>query len=75
MSGSDEPEVAVVERGELRLVEPLDDRHHGCVDEPDVRVRVPIAQVTYAPIVLLQQVLDQGGRRRVRLPWPLDAKG
>jgi hypothetical protein len=44
-------EMAAVERRELRLIEPLGDRQHGGVDEADVGVGVPIAELRDAAMI------------------------
>lgn len=52
------PEMAVVEGGELRLAEALDDRQNGAVDKADLQVGVGAHQLGDTPIVLDGQVLD-----------------
>jgi hypothetical protein len=55
---TDGAEVAVVEGGELRFVEALDDSHDGGVDEADIGVGVAIAELADAELVLGQEVFD-----------------
>jgi hypothetical protein len=51
MTRSEESEVAPIEGRQLWLVEPLDDRENRSVDEADVGIGVPIAQVANSRIV------------------------
>ena len=55
---SQKPEMATIERRQLRLVQPFHDREHGGVDEPDVRVGVPIAQLAYSGVVRGLEIRD-----------------
>lgn len=58
MPWSEHAEVPVVERRQLRLAKPFDDREDGGVDEADVGIGVAITQLTDSPVVLRQQILD-----------------
>ena len=58
MPGTQDAEVATIERGELRLVHSFDDGQHGRIDEADVRVRVAIAELPDAHVVRGLQVSD-----------------
>ena len=51
-------EVLAVERGELGLVQALDDREDGRVDEPDVEIRVPLHELDRSIEILEVQLLD-----------------
>jgi hypothetical protein len=51
-----DPEVAVIERRRLRFVETLDDRKDRRVDEADIHVGVPVAELADARIVLRPQL-------------------
>ena len=53
--------MAVVKRGQLRLVEPLDDRQDPSVHEPYIGVGVPVTDFAYAPVVLGLQLLYSEG--------------
>ena len=55
--------MATVERGQLRFVEPFDDRKHGRVNEADVRVGVAVAQITNARVVGWGEIGDRVGAR------------
>ena len=61
MTGPKNPEVAVVECGQLRLVEPLDDRQDPSVHEPYIGVGIPVTDFAYAPVVLGLQLLYSVG--------------
>jgi hypothetical protein len=62
VAGAQQREVAMVEAGELGYVETFDDREDGSVDEPDVGVRVAIAQLTGSCVVGgMQHVRRSGG--------------
>lgn len=67
MTWSQNAEVAVIERGELRFVKPFDDREHGRVDEADVRVGVSIADLGHSPVIALIEV-DDGVRAAFDVP-------
>lgn len=61
--------VAAVVRGQLGLVEALDDRVDGRVHEADVGVHVPIAQLPDSGVVRTREIgddrgLSRGDRRR-----------
>ena len=58
MAGGEDAEVTMVERAELRLVEPLDDREDSSVHEPHVGVAVTITDLPDARVVLRVQLLD-----------------
>ena len=45
MAGPEQPKVAPVECGELRLVEPLDDRQDRGVHKADVGVSIAVAKL------------------------------
>ncbi len=70
MTWSQDTEVAVVERGELRFVKPFDDREHCRVDEADVRVGVSIADLGHSPVVARGEVDD-----RVRATFDVPKQG
>lgn len=55
----DQAEVAMVERGDLRLVEPLGDGHNRGVDEADVGVGVFGADLADAGVVPGSELFDQ----------------
>ena len=61
MAWTEEPEVALVERSQLGLVQPLDQRHHGRVHKADIGVGVAVTQLTDLAIVLRLQVCDDVG--------------
>jgi hypothetical protein len=48
-------------RVELGLVQALHDGHDRCIDEADVGIRVPVAELPNPPIVLRLEVLDNVG--------------
>src|SRR5581483_7986539 len=58
---TEDTEVAVVERRQLRLVQPLDDRGHRRLDEADVIVHVTLADLARADVVADGQVFDEVG--------------
>ena len=57
MAWTDRSEVPVVEGGQLRLVEALDDRQHRGVDKAHAGVRVPVADLPNARVVRRMEVL------------------
>ena len=59
MARSQQPEVPVVERSQLPLPQPLDNAQDRRIDEADTGIRVLLADVGGARVVLGQQVLDQ----------------
>jgi hypothetical protein len=61
VSWPQDAEVPVIEGGQLRLAEPLDDREHRGIDEPDVRIGVAIAQFTNSRIVISGESFDPVG--------------
>jgi hypothetical protein len=61
VTGSQDSEVAAIQRRQLRFVQPFDDREHRRVNEPDVRVGVPIADLGDPPVVVRSQVDDRVG--------------
>ncbi len=58
MAGPEDAEVAVVQGGQLRLVEPLDHSKDGRVHEPHVGIHVTVTDLADAPVVLGLQILD-----------------
>lgn len=48
----------MVKRGELRLIQALDDSQHGGVNEPDGGISVPFAHLTDSLIILRDQILN-----------------
>jgi hypothetical protein len=57
VTGAKHPKVTTVERGQLRLIQPLDDREDRCIDEAYVSIGITVADLTNANIVLWQRVL------------------
>jgi hypothetical protein len=58
---TEEPEVALVQRSQLGLVQPLDQRQHGRVHKADIGVGVAVAQLTNPAIVLRLQICNDLG--------------
>ena len=56
VAGLDQAEVAVIERGDLRLVEALGDGDDGGVDKADVGVGVLTADLPHADIVFAAEL-------------------
>ncbi len=61
MPGTQEAEMAVIERCQLGFVEAFDDGEDGGVDKADVRVGTPITEVSDARVILGHQVVDEVG--------------
>ena len=55
MAGTHHGEVSVVERGELRLVESLNNREYGCVYKADVGVWVLVHNFVYSKVIVRLQ--------------------
>jgi|TARA_B100002003_G_scaffold226034_1_gene232493 hypothetical protein len=45
-------EVAAVQRGQLGVVEPLDDREDPSADKPHIGVSVPVTDFADTPVIL-----------------------
>ena len=58
MAGSEDAKVAVVQGGQLWFVEPFDNCKNGRVHEADVGIRVTVADLAGAPVVLELQLLN-----------------
>ena len=58
MTGSQNPEVAVVQGCQLRLIQTFDYRKDSCIYEPYVGVRVAITYLSDAPVVLRLEFFD-----------------
>lgn len=52
-------EVAAVESGQLGLIESLHDSHHCRIDEPDVGIRVAVADGANPAVVSRDQILNE----------------
>ena len=63
VAGAEEAEVPMVERRNLRFVEPLNNTEDGGGDEADIGIRVAVADLRYAPAVCTFQLLDIEGTR------------
>ncbi len=63
VAGAEEAEVPMVERRNLRFVEPLNNTEDGVVVEADIGIRVPVADLGYSPVVGFLQILDLEGTR------------
>lgn len=61
VAGSQDTEVAMVEGGQLGLIEAFNDRKDGSVDEPNISIGVTVAQFTDTPVVSGMQLLDTIG--------------
>jgi len=55
------PEMATVERCQLRLVQPLDDRENSRIDKADIGIGVAVAELADPALIRWEQVLDQIG--------------
>lgn len=59
MPGPEQSEVTVVQRCQLPFAQPLHNAQHRCIDEPDTRVRVLLADRSCTCIVLGYQVMNE----------------
>lgn len=61
MARTNRAEVPLIERRELGLAETLDDREHPGVDETEVGIGMPLAQLAHASVILGQELFDDVG--------------
>ena len=54
---AEQPEMAAIQRGQLRLVQPLDDRQNGRIDKADAGVGITVAKLADATVILRHEVL------------------
>lgn len=64
MAGPEHPEMAMVERGQFRLVQALDDGQDGRIDEANTRVAVALAEEPVTMVIGRDQIFnDEHGSR------------
>src|SRR3970282_3023959 len=62
---AEETEVAPVQGREFRFAETFHDRQHGGIDEPDVRIGIPVTELANPRRVLAHDVGNDVGSRQI----------
>jgi len=61
MAGAEETEMSMIECRKFWFVQAFNHGEYGCVDEADVRIGIPIAEVADARVIQLLQLFHRKG--------------